>query len=437
MNRFRSGTVAVNLGNSRLARIAMMTVFALIVLFAGMGLERFMLGNGVMGSQRYEDLEDLDEFATLEQTYALIREEYVLSGEVSDADLIYGASAGMMEALGDENHSQFLDPDEAADYYEALEGNEYVGIGIQVDDTVSPPVVTLPIADSPALAAGIRPGDEILAVDGVPSTSFADPAQAVDAILGEEGTEVTLEVLHPGDDAPVELIVTRAAVARAPVEWAMLPGDVLWLRVNSFYEGAAAGVIDALAEGQRRDMRGVILDLRANPGGLIIEEIEIVSQFLPAGSVVFKSQDADGNVEEFTVTTEEGAWREGPLAVLINEDSVSAAEVSAAAIERNDRAITIGQTTFGTGTSLAFHDLDDGSLVMMGVQMWLTPDGEAIWHTGLEPLVEVANTVPVPLSLPWQFPDREVTADQVADAGDTQLQVALEVVAGLDDDERS
>ncbi len=393
-----------------------------------MGIERFLLGNDAIGSQRYEDLEDLGEYETLVETYALIREEYVLSDNVSDADSSYGASQGMMEALGDEDHSRFLDPEEAAAYYDSLAGNEYVGIGVQIDDTVMPPVVNLPIADSPALTAGILPGDQILAIDGVPTISYATPAEAVDQVLCEDGTDVTLEILHPGATAPVELTITRTGVARAPVDWAMLPDDVLWIRVNAFNEGAGDCVIAALAEGERLGMEGVVLALRSNPGGLSDEEMAIVSQFLPVGSVVFQSQDADGWVEEFVVPEGDGAWREGPLAVLINEDSVSAAEVSAAAIERNERGITIGQTTFGTGTSLAFYDLEDGSLVMMGVQMWLTPDGEAIWHTGLEPLVDVANDQSVPLVLPYQFEGNEVTVEQLEGAGDAQLEVAFEVV---------
>jgi carboxyl-terminal processing protease len=416
------------------ARVAL-TVLALILVFsAGVGWGRLANPNTAFGSQRYADLDDLDAYETLEQTYALIREEYVLSGDVTDDDLIYGASAGMMESLGDSDHSRFLDPQAAETYYASLAGSEYVGIGIQVDDTETPPVVTMPIADSPALEAGILPGDQILAVDGIPTSSFTDPSQAVDQILGEAGTEVTLEVLHPGETESIELTITRRGVIRAPVDWIMLPDNVAWVRVNAFNEGAGEGVVAALEEGRQLGAEGVILDLRGNPGGLVTEEMEIASQFLPAGSIVFQSQDADGVIEEVTVTAREGAWRDRPVVVLINNDSVSAAEVTAAAIERNDRGITIGQTTFGTGTGLALYDLDDGSLVMIGFEMWLTPDGETIWHTGLEPLVNVANSPAVPLVLPYQFDDTVVSRDQLARAGDTQLQVAFDVVTAQVED---
>jgi carboxyl-terminal processing protease len=414
----------------RSLRVALTATALAATLVTGIGLERFVLEQSAVGSQRHEELTDLDAFETLEQTYDLIREEYVLSDDISDEDLIYGASLGMMEALGDENHSTFLNPDEAEDYYESLAGTEFVGIGISIDTTVNPPVVIMPIANSPALEAGILPGDQILAIDGVPTSSFEDSDAAVDTISGEAGSEVTLEVLHAGETESIEVTVTRASIDREAVDWAMLPDNVLWIRVNTFYEGSGEGVVNALEEGKRLGAEGVILDLRANPGGLIVEELEIVSQFLPKGSVVFQSQDADGNIEEYTVTDSEGAWREEPLVVLVNGDSVSAAEVSAAAIAGNNRGITIGETTFGTGTSLAFIDLEDGSLLMMGVEMWLTPSGEAIWHKGLEPMVNVVNDPAAVFALPYQFEGNELTEEQLAGSGDEQLIAAFEVISG-------
>ena len=175
----------------------------------------------------------------------------------------------------------------------------------------------MPIADSPAIGAGILPGDQILAIDGMATTTFADLSQAVDRLLGEEGTDVTLELLHPGEIEPCEVTITRAGVAREPVAWAMLPDNVVWIRVNAFNEGAGAGVVEALEEGKRLGARGVILDLRGNRGGLITEEIEIVSQFLPTGAIIFQSQDVDGNIQKHLVEDRQGAWREGPLVVLI------------------------------------------------------------------------------------------------------------------------
>lgn len=149
------------------------------------------------------------------------------------------------------------------------------------------------------------------------TTSFAVPSQAVDRLLGEEGTDVTLDLLHPGKIEPYEVTITRAGVAREPVVWAMLPDNVVWIRVNAFNEGAGAGVVEAFEEDKRPGARGVILDLRGNPGGLITEEIEIVSQFLPTGAIIFQSQDVDGNIRKHLVEDRQGAWREGPLVVLI------------------------------------------------------------------------------------------------------------------------
>ncbi len=332
-----------------------------------------------------------------------------------------------MDALGDENHSMFLDPEEAENQNAARDGN-LVGVGIRVDDSVSPPRIIVPVQDSPALEAGILPGDEILGVDGVSTSGLENTSDILDMIVGEEGTDVTLEVRHLESTESEEITITRALITTDTLSWAMLPDNVMWVRIAAFNEGTSADLERVLRRGARLGAEGVVLDLRSNPGGLIVEEIAVANQLLPEGSIVFQEQYANGDIEIVRTTETDGEWQEQPLVVLINGESVSAAEVTAASLAENDRAVTIGQTTFGTGTTIMPMALDDGSMVRIGVSMWLTPDGNVIWHQGLPPMVEVANDLHVPISLPYSYDDNEVSSEELAAIEDDQLLTGYEEV---------
>jgi carboxyl-terminal processing protease len=211
----------------------------------------------------------------------------------------------------------------------------------------------------------------------------------------------------------------------------MLPDDVLWIRIASFNDGTAADFERVLRKGARLGAEGVILDLRSNPGGLIVEEIAVANQLQPEGSVVFQEQFADGDIETVTTTESDGEWQEQPLVVLINGESVSAAEVTAASLAENGRAVTIGETTFGTGTTVMPMELEDGSMVRIGVSMWLTPDGNVIWHEGLEPMIEVVNEAHVPITLPYSYDDNDLDSEEFRAIEDDQLVTGYEEVVQL------
>ena len=326
----------------------------------------------------------------------------------------------MVEALGDEDHSVFLTPDEVEEREES-QASGYVGIGIYIDTQVIPPRVIEPVPNSPALAAGLLPGDEILAVDGVPYDLLETTDDFLDLISGEEGTDVVLELRHLGEADSYIVTITRARIANVTVSWTMLPDNVMWLRVRAFNDGTGDEVIAALQQGKAAGAEAVVLDLRDNGGGLIVEELLVQGQFLEEGTTAFIGQDRDGNTIEYEIDAEDGEWREGPLVVLINGGSVSAAESTAASLAANDRAITIGETTFGTGTSLATFDLDDGSNLVLGVELWLTPDGESIWMEGLDPMIEVVNEPGAMMMYPQMYDDQEISEDLFAASEDAQL----------------
>jgi len=394
-------------------------VAILLVLSTSFGA---MLGAGLDrsdGATASTMLTQIPEFQIVEETYDAIRSNYVLADDITDRELVYGAASGMIDALGDEGHSTFLDPQEAIEFERSSRG-ELIGIGIQIDSSGPQPVVIAPIDGSPAFEAGVKPGDVIISVDGV-DTMEVGAEEASKLIRGEEGTDVTLVLRHQHELEPYEIRLTRQKIEVNPVSYAMMPNDVLWLRVSQFSAGATEGVVEALQYGKAQGMSGVLLDLRNNPGGLVLEAIGIGSQFLPPGTVLYQEQNADGSVHEVRTIGQEGEWQSGDLVVLINEGSASASEIVSSGIKDNERGTLYGETTFGTGTVLLPFDLSDGSMALLGTKLWLTADGNDIWKRGIAPDVTVSLEPGVSPNLPFEFRDRTITEEDLAAFEDGQL----------------
>lgn len=420
-------------GRTRLARFSRSAVMSIMLVLAvgiGVGLDRFLIETGIVGAST--QFSTAEEFAILEETYDAIRNNYVLEENITDQELVYGASRGMIDALGDEGHSVFLDPEEARRFEESSRG-ELVGIGIQIDTTGPLPVVITPMQDSPAFRAGILPGDVILEVDGT-SLERMDPSEAADLITGEEGTDVTILLRHAGEDEPYEVTITRERITINPVSWAMLPNDVMWLELSQFSSGATEGIREAMREGEALGATGIILDLRNNPGGLVFEAMGVASQFLPDGTPLYQEVDAEGNSRLIETVGSNGVYQDGPLVVLINEHSASSSEIVSSAIEEAGRAPLIGQQTVGTGTVLVPFELSDGSLAVLGIELWLTGAGEEIYKVGVEPTIEVElepETNPA-LSIMFTGESGERDIDQATfeTIEDTQLHRAWDEIRG-------
>ena len=364
------------------------------------------------------------EFATLEETWELIHDEWPEPDQIDDAALIYGAAKGMVEAIGDEGHSGFLDPEAAAEMERASE-QEYVGIGVEVDSRCGVPVVASTMTGSPAEAAGLRPGDVIAEVDDV-STRRMDTRDLRELILGSEGDQLTLTIERPNESTPIQIDVVRKTIERQLVTWRWLPNKTVHLRVTGFEPGVNQKVRSALETIRGEGAEQLILDLRGNPGGLVPEVIGVASQFLKEGSTIFLEQERDEEARPIQTVGKTGAWLDLALVVLIDDDSASGAEVLAAALRDNGRARLVGETTFGTGTVLTTFPQDDGSSVVLATAFWLTPEGDHIWHEGVEPdqLVTLATDA---------FPSRpeddpELSANELEASTDAQLQAAYDAL---------
>jgi carboxyl-terminal processing protease len=291
----------------------------------------------------------------------------------------------MIDSLGDEGHTRFLTPEEAEKSREAV-SSTYVGIGVRLEEKDDEIVVKTAMDGSPAEKTGIQSGDVLVAVDGE-SVTGEDFEEIGQKIRGTEGTYVDLTVLR--DEEEREFIVERAELEVPVSSWSMIPGtDVAHLRLSSFSENSAEKLEGTIAEARSAGAERFVLDLRDNPGGLVEQAEEVATLFLPAKSGVYIRKDADGSEEETSVS-EYNEPLDIPLVVLVNEGSSSSAEIVAGALRDNDRAEVVGETTFGTGTVLSEYPLSDGSAILLGVAEWLTPNGDSIRGSGIEPDVEV------------------------------------------------
>ena len=399
-----------------------------VTVVAGAFTLGLLVGGGISGGAvdviAESSLTGRAEFATLEETWELIHEQWPEPDQIDDAALIYGAAKGMVDAIGDEGHSGFLDPDSAAEMERASEA-EYVGIGVEVDSRCGVPVVASTMTGSPAEEAGIKPGDVIAEVDDV-STRRMDTRGLRDLILGKEGDQLTLTIERPSVPTPIQIDVVRRTIERELVTWRWLPNKTVQLRVTGFEAGVNQKVRSALQTIRDEGARQLILDLRGNPGGLVPEVIGVASEFLTEGSTIFLEQERDQEARPIKTVGKTGEWLDLALVVLIDDESASGAEVLAAALRDNGRARLIGETTFGTGTVLTTFPQADGSSVVLATAFWLTPEGEHVWQEGVEPDQFVTLARDAFPSRPEDDP--EMSVSELEASADAQLQAAFEAV---------
>lgn len=398
-----------------LPRTAAMSLLVVIAMFMGAGIDRILLEVG-SASDRFSSASN---YSVLGETYEAIRENYVLQDQFTDEQLVWGAATGMVEALGDTNHSAFLNPEQAKQWEQSA-NNELIGIGISVNTQSRLPIVIYPMKDSPAMKAGIQPGDTILEIDGV-DVSTMPASEAVDLIRGEEGTDVVIKLRHQNEEEPYEVTITRAFISVDPASYTMLPNNVLWLKLDGFSRGASKRVAQGLEWGKEQGMTGVIFDLRGNGGGYVVEALGVASQFLPDSTPLYQETDITGAKRVVRTVGNKGAYLEGPLVVLIDENSASASELTSSALKENGRAELVGKTTAGTGTVLLPFELSDGSVAILGTSLFLTGQGADIYHKGVDPNHDVEFS-----PLQYQFPLKPDVLDVDKQSMDQQMWDNLE-----------
>ena len=345
------------------------------------------------------------DFSPLWDVLDRINEDYLFR-PVDGTKLLYGAISGLVKALGDP-YTTFLDPTENTQFSESLEG-VYEGIGAELGIRSDQLIIVAPLDGSPAVAAGIRAGDKILGING-DSTTGLSVTEAVTAIRGKAGTVVEL-TLQRGSESSFKVSITRAKITVKSVSVEKKEGGIYYLKVSRFGESTNGEWDEAVS--QAKGAKGIVLDLRSNPGGYLSGSVYLASEFLTSGAVVIQ-EDASGGRGTLSVqaTKNDHAFAGIPVVVLIDEGSASASEILAAALKERAGATLVGGKSFGKGTVQDAVDFDDSSGLHLTVAKWLTPSGKWVHEKGLEPDYKVALT------------DADINADR-----DPQLDKALELL---------
>lgn len=332
-----------------------------------------------------QNVEEL--FAPFWQTWQIIHDQYI-EQPVDDVTLMRGAIDGLLESLGDK-HTSYLVPDQYERFNIQHEG-EYEGIGAWVDISGDYLTIISPMPGSPAEDAGLKPKDKIIAVDGEDMTGI-DGELVRRRIIGPEGSIVVLTVLRSGVSDPFDVEVERAGITIPSVAGEILDGNVAYVQLFIFGTNTRQDLRNLLKELLAQEPEGMIFDMRDNGGGYRDTAIEVASEFIADGIIMYQ-QYGDG-----TRTTLEALSRglatEIPLVVLINEGSASASEIVAGAIQDHGRGLLVGVTSFGKGSVQNIIPLDDDQgAVRVTTARWLTPNERQIHDIGLEPDVEVQIT---------------------------------------------
>jgi len=350
------------------------------------------------------------DFSLFWQVFETLPQKYIDKSAIDSQKILYGAISGMVRSLGDP-YTAFLDPKQNEAIKADLSGI-YEGVGIQIGFNKDKRLVVIaPLSGTPAQKAGVRAKDLILKIDDKETFDLTLP-EAVDLIRGPAGTRVKLVLSREGQEKPQELEIERAKISVKSVEVEFKneqKGEIAVIKVTRFGDQTDSEWDSAVSDILAKNVKGVVVDMRNNPGGLLSSAVHIAADFIK-GTVV-KQEFADGRVESLSAD-HEGKFLKIPLTVLVNAGSASASEIFAGAIQDANRAKIVGEKTFGKGTVQDVVDFTGGSGLHITIAKWLTPKGKSISSVGITPDVII------------EFP---ATSDQ-EQKEDPQLDKALEIV---------
>ena len=324
------------------------------------------------------------------ETYSYLAREFVGRNDMDKAKLAEGAVNGMFEALND-RHSGYIPPDRFNIDQTAFQGKFY-GIGATVGQTKDGirVLIVAPIAGSPAEEAGIKAGDIIMLVDGSDTEGWT-VLDAVNRIRGELGSKVTLTVQRIGESELIDITITRGEIKLPSVTSKMITDENYGhIKVTTFTKETHSELLVAIQELESEGASGIVLDLRENPGGLLMSCVDIISEFIPKNELILYELDGNGYRKNW-LSKDLGNHLDIPMVILVNEFSASGSEVLAGALQDLDRAVVIGETTFGKGSVGIQRRLSNDGGIYYTVARWFTPLGRVIEENGLEPDVVVKN----------------------------------------------
>lgn len=362
------------------------SVFIAFLIFSGgyvLGYARSLPTGGVLPQITNKFTQNSVDFDLFWKTWDLVSEKY--DGTINPQKLLYGAISGMVRATEDP-YTVFLNPDEAKTFEEDLAGT-FSGIGAEIGIKKNRLTVIAPLPESPAEKAGLRAGDLINRINDE-STSGLAIDEAVMKIRGQEGTEVKLAVERGGKEQ--DYVIKREKIEVKSVKYT-IEDNILKITISRFDENALKLVREAEEAGIQKNVKGVVIDLRNNPGGYLDSSIDIGSEFIEKGVIVTEKQEKKNKSQTFKASGSGKMTNKDkyPIIVLVNEGSASASEILAGAIRDNGRGTLVGEKTFGKGSVQEIENLPDGSQLKVTVAHWYTPKDINISKEGLMPDIEI------------------------------------------------
>jgi len=340
-----------------------------------------------IGDAQAYDSQTYDQIRLFSEALSIVQKNYV--EDPDPQELVRGAIRGMLTSL--DPHSSFMTPDMYKEMQIDTQG-EFQGIGITIGIRDGILTVIAPIDDTPAFRAGILAGDKIVMIEGTPTKDMS-LMEAVKLMRGPKGTKVTISIVREGASEPVKYTITRDVIPLHSVKVKDVDPSVGYVRISQFQKNTSTEFGEALA-GIRKEkgdnFKGLVLDLRNNPGGLLLSAIEVADRFVDSGPIVttrgrLQNQNFAYNAKE------KGTEPDYPVIVLVNGGSASASEIVAGALQDYKKAILIGTTTFGKGSVQTIYRLGDGSGMRVTTARYFTPSGRSIQATGIEPDIIVRN----------------------------------------------
>ena len=359
------------------------------------------------------DPETFKQLQKLQLIYDTLKNDYFR--ELTDAELVEAMYAGLLDEM-DSPYTFYMDSDEYSAMQDSMQG-EYSGIGAQVSKQDDLYLISDIFDDSPAAQAGLRIGDRFISIDGKDVSEFSDVTTLAAEVRGETGSKVTVEVFRPSDNQVYTIEVTRGKVENANLKAELLTPEIGYVRILEFNSGVADNFIKALDEFKKQGVKSIIFDVRNNGGGYVYEVTKMLDYLLPAGKLAVAKGRTDGQdyEEDWTSQAKVGVPEDWQYAILINQYSASASELFSGCLRDYDKAVLVGEQSFGKGVGTITRELTDGSALQITNFHYYLPKGDCVEGEGLTPQIAVSL-------------DKELAGlplGQLDHAEDSQLQAAL------------
>ncbi|MFQ5432257.1 MAG: S41 family peptidase [Nitrospinota bacterium] len=373
--------------------------------FAPLGLSALLfgigLGFGLNWSGYAHAATSYDHLRIFAEVLSMIQNYYV--EEKSPKELSEGAIKGLLSTL--DPHSMYMDREMFKSRQEETAG-KFGGIGIEITIRDSLLTIVSPIEDTPAADKGLKAGDKIIRIDGTPTKDMT-LMNAVKKMRGKVGTDVTITIQREGTDKAFDVTITRGIIKIRSVRYGMVDDEVAYLRISSFNQSTTKETKAGLEKMMKKKFKGLVLDLRNNPGGLLDQAVGVSRLFLDKGKTIVSTRGRIGEQNIRRSTIEKGEFSDFPITVLINAGSASASEIVAGAFQDLKRAVIVGTTSFGKGSVQTIRQLTDGSGLSLTTARYYTPAGRMIHGTGIKPDFEVKFIPPEGIDKDAPAPLRE------------------------------